>query len=124
MQGPSLNECLESGPCLLPKLFNVLVRFRAYKFGLTSDIKSAFLNVRVSEEDSNFLRFSWVSDIKKIDPEIVTKRYTSVTFGVNSSPFLLNATILIHLEQFLDVHPEVILQFLQDLYMDDSTSGD
>ena len=34
-----------SGPCLLPKLFDILVRFRCWKYALVSDIKSAFLNI-------------------------------------------------------------------------------
>ena len=52
--GPSLNDCLETGHCLLPKIFDILVRFRAYKYGITSDIKSAFLNIRVQEIDRDF----------------------------------------------------------------------
>ena len=28
---PSLNDCLEKGPCLLPLIFDILVRFRAYR---------------------------------------------------------------------------------------------
>ena len=55
--GPSLNDCLETGPCLLPKIFDILTRFRTYKYALTSDIKSAFLNIRVDPEDRDFLRF-------------------------------------------------------------------
>ena len=64
-----------------------------------------------------------IDDIKKLDPEIVAKRFALVMFGVNSSPFLLLVTILFHMTQYENVHPKVIWQFLQDLYMDDSTSG-
>ena len=121
--GPSLNECLEAGPCLLPKLFDLSVRFRSYKYGIISDIKSAFLNIRIAPEDRNFLRFLWVDDIHKAEPEIISKRLTSVVFGINCGPFLLGATILHHMRQYNDVDPEVINQFLEDLYMDDSISG-
>ena len=38
-EGPSLNDCLEKGTNLLPEIINVLLRFRGYKIGLTSDIK-------------------------------------------------------------------------------------
>ena len=47
----SLNDCLEKGPCLLPKIFEILVRFRCYEIAVVSDIKSAFLNIRVDEKD-------------------------------------------------------------------------
>ena len=40
--GPSLNEYLDAGPCLLPKIFDLLVRFRSYRYGMISDIKSVF----------------------------------------------------------------------------------
>ena len=121
--GPSLNDCLETGPCLLPKIFNILVRFRSYKIAITSDIKSAFLNIRVDERDRDYLRFLWIDDIRKDEPEIVAKRFTSVIFGVNSSPFLLSATIETHMKKYLDVSQEFVETFLRDLYMDDSISG-
>ena len=38
-EGPLLNQCLETGPNLLPKLIDISVRFRSYKVALISDIK-------------------------------------------------------------------------------------
>ena len=43
--GPSLIEMLETGPCLLLKHFEILLRGRCHKFLLVSDIQSAFLNI-------------------------------------------------------------------------------
>ena len=79
-KGPSLNECMEMGPCLLPKVFDILVRFRSYKHGIISDIKSAFLNIRVLETFRDFLRFLWINDIKKENPNILLVRFTSVLY--------------------------------------------
>ena len=73
--GPSLNEFLKAGPCLLPKILDILVRFRAYKYGLTSDIKAAFLNIRDVEEDRDFLRFLWISNFVENEPEVVVAFY-------------------------------------------------
>ena len=56
---PSLNDCLMNGPNYIPKLFNVLIRFRSYPIALTSDIKKAFLMIHVAEADRNYLRFLW-----------------------------------------------------------------
>ena len=123
VKGPSLNNCLETGPCLLAKIFDILIRFRSYKYGIISDIKSAFLNIRILERYRDFLRFLWVDDIKKDNPEVVVKRFTSVLFGLNCSPFLLGATITVHMEKFCDVNPELIMRFLNDLYRDDRVSG-
>ena len=54
IEGPSLNQCLETGPNLLPKLIDILIRFRSYKVALISDIKQEFLNVSVKESDCDF----------------------------------------------------------------------
>ena len=113
--GPSLNDCLETGLRLLPRIFNILVRFCSYKIAITSDIKSAFLNIRVDERDRDYLRFRWVDNIKKEEPEIVAKRFTSVIVGVNSSPFLLGVTIETHMKKYLDVFQEFVETFLRDL---------
>ena len=121
--GPSLNDCLETGPCLLPKIFDILTRFQTYKYALTSDIKPAFLNIRVDPEDRDFLRFLWVENIEDLESEVVVKRFTSVIFGVNSSPFLLGGTVIHHMNKFDDIEPEFVETFLSDLYMDDSLSG-
>ena len=52
---PSLNECLYSGPCLLPKIFDILLRFRLRSIGLISDVQQAFLNIEVAEEHRDLL---------------------------------------------------------------------
>ena len=120
--GPSLNECLDAGPSLLPKIFDLLVRFHSYRYGMISDIKSAFLNIGIATEDRDYLRFLWVDDIRKEEPIVISKRLTSVVFGIICGPFLLGATISHHMKQYKDIDPEVIDKFLEDLYMDDSIS--
>ena len=50
-------------------------------------------------------------------------RFTRVTFRVSSSPFLLNATIKYHLEQYLDSYPNTIRCLLQSTYIDDVIAG-
>ena len=55
--------------------------------------------VSIAEKDRDVLRFLWVDDIEKANPEIMVLRLTSVVFGVCSSPFLLNATLKHHIER-------------------------
>ena len=43
--GPSLNEMLETGPCIVFKVFEILLRAIRHKFLLVSDTQSAFLNI-------------------------------------------------------------------------------
>ena len=46
----SLNDVLDPRPCLLPLLFNILLRFRTAKIRLIADIKQAFLQMEVTPQ--------------------------------------------------------------------------
>lgn len=50
-QRPSLNQCLEKGLNLIEEIPNILLRFRTNKIGVISDIKKAFLQISVHEDD-------------------------------------------------------------------------
>ena len=63
---PSLNECLYSGPCMLPAIYDILARFRLGKIGIVSDIQQAFLNVEVAEEHRDLLRFLWYKKFNSV----------------------------------------------------------
>ena len=54
--GPSLNDCLETGPPLQNLLWDVLVRNHLKPVALAADIKQAFLQVRIRPEDRDVLR--------------------------------------------------------------------
>ena len=60
---PSLNQCLNIGPSLIPTIFHMLLRFRWNQIAVTADIKSAILMINIVEHDKDFLRFLWVDDI-------------------------------------------------------------
>ena len=47
----SLNDCLQIGPNFIPKLFNILIKFRSYPIAITADIEKAFLMVGISGSD-------------------------------------------------------------------------
>ena len=121
--GPSLNECLFTGPKFEQRILDILLRFRSYPIALTADIEKAFLMISVSEKDQNVLRFLWVDDIMKPDPDIQVFRFTRVVFGVSSSPFLLNATIDHHLKLFAPANPELVKTLRHSIYVDDVVAG-
>ena len=54
---PSLNDCLNSGPTLQNKLWDVLIQQRAFPVMVSSDIRQAFLQIRVKEAERDVLRF-------------------------------------------------------------------
>ena len=94
--GPSLNDCLHKEP-KFNQLILDLLRFCSYRLGF---IKKAFLMTSVDDHDRDVLRFFWVDDVTKANPNIRAFRFTRVVFRVSSSPFLLNTTIQYHLECF------------------------
>ena len=120
---PSLNECLHVGPKFNQKLLDILIRFQAHCVAVTADIEKAFLVVSIEENDRDALRFLWVHNVQENPPRIRPLRFTRVVFGVSSSPFLLNATIRHHLEQYRKSHPDLIQHLLDSFYVDDLTTG-
>ena len=106
-----------------PKIFDILCRFRCNKIGLIADIKQAFLNVEIADEHRDFLRFLWYDNVNDDDARVIIYRFLRVVFGVNSSPFLLGATVRHHLDKYTTTQPEFVDKFIEDLYVDDSTSG-
>ncbi|XP_076030379.1 uncharacterized protein LOC143018675 [Oratosquilla oratoria] len=77
--GVSLNDCLESGPSLIPDLVEILLRFRRWKIGLTADITKAFLQIRVQRSDQDVHRFLW-----QRGQSIRVMRSVRVPFGADS----------------------------------------
>jgi hypothetical protein len=88
---PSLNDCLESGPPLQNLLWDVIVRNRFKPIALAGDIKQAFLQVRIRQEDRDVLRFHWLVNQNPSDIEVL--RFTRALFGLVQSPFILAGTI-------------------------------
>ena len=59
----SLNSCLYAGPSLLPKIVDVLIRFRFHKIGLVADVEKAFHQISIAEEDRDAFQFLWIDNI-------------------------------------------------------------
>ena len=88
-----------------------------------SDIKSAFLNIRIDESDRDFLRFLWIDNIESEAPSLSVKRFISLLFGLKCSPFILLATVNHHMRKHEIENREFAEKFLLDLYIDDNPTG-
>ena len=73
--GLSLNDCMETGPNLLPNLVEILIRFRRWPIAITADIQKAFLQIAVKRQDRDAHRFLW-----EIDGQIRVMRLVRVPF--------------------------------------------
>ena len=117
--GQSLNSLTDAGPSLLPDLTGLLLRFREFEHAAQADIRKAFFMVSLREEDRPYVRFVWPDS----EGVMTTWRLTKVPFGVNCSPFLLNAVLQTHLRDKREVVSDDernLLDLLgESLYVDD-----
>ena len=95
------------------------------KISIVADIKQAFLQIFVDDNDRDLIRFLWFENINDPGSKIVIYRFTRVVFGLTSSPFLLNATLQHHLSKYLPIADisVYIEKLMRDLYVDDSTKS-
>jgi len=93
-------QVLEIGPSLVNDLCSVLLRFRIHKFTLSTDIEKSFLHVKLHSSDQDFTRFLWLSDPEDAESTLDTYRFKVVLFGSASSPFMLSATLHLHLGKY------------------------
>ena len=116
----SLNDCLDTGPNYIPKLFDILIQFRWHRIAMTADIEKAFLMIHISETD---LRFLWVKDPFKVPYEIVHLRFSRLVFGLRPSPAILGEVLLHHINEYQFKFPELTQQLKNSFYVDDFVAG-
>ena len=79
--------------------------------------------VSVKEDDHDSLKFLWTRNVQEEKPDVIVMRFTRVVFGVNSSPFLLNATINHHMKKYQEVDASFVEKLLSSIYVDDVSPG-
>ncbi|GBM10188.1 hypothetical protein AVEN_258784-1 [Araneus ventricosus] len=73
------------------------------------NIQKAFLQISVSCEDQDAMRFLWIHDDSNLsNPKVQIYRMCHVMFGAKSSPFLLSACIKHHLRKFESEYPKTV----------------
>ena len=89
---------------------------------VAGDLRQAFLQVRIREEDRDATRFHWLRDLES--KEVETLRFTRALFGMSTSPFLLGGVIEQHLNNLQHKYPDTVEEIRGSLYVDDLISGD
>ncbi|UYV75223.1 hypothetical protein LAZ67_12002969 [Cordylochernes scorpioides] len=115
----SLNDCLASGPNVIEQIPAILLKFRENAFGVIADIRKAFLQIEVKEEDRDYLRFLWW----KNNHQIQVFRHKRVVFGVTCSPYLLGAVILHHLKGVSSEFGALPQKLMECLYIDNCVTS-
>ena len=86
---PFINECLQTGFNLIPKLFDVLVCFRSHRIAATAHTEKAFLMISIIPTNHNVLRFLWFQEPTKLDSPILHFCFICVLFDLRPSPTIL-----------------------------------
>lgn len=116
----SLNETLLTGPKLQKDIAVILLNFRLHSIVMTADIKAMYRQVLINRNHYNFQRILWRFSSNEPLKEYFLK---TVTFGVNSSPYLALRTII---QLATDEHENFPLAsniLLSDVYVDDIVTG-
>ena len=94
---PSLNEAAYAGINLMNDLLEILLRIRSDDYLVISDVKSAFLMIRLNkEEDKKRFSILW----KNKEGNLVGYKYNRIVFGYSASPFVLNHVIKHHIRKY------------------------
>ncbi|GFY45995.1 reverse transcriptase domain-containing protein [Trichonephila inaurata madagascariensis] len=81
---PSLNSCLHIGPNLYPEIFDILLRFRLSAVAFNADMKQAFLQIMLNEEDRDVTKFLFSNEPSDESQPLSVNRFTRVLFGISS----------------------------------------
>ncbi|OTF84173.1 hypothetical protein BLA29_009361, partial [Euroglyphus maynei] len=92
-----------------------LINFRIKAIGVISDIQSAFHNIEIQHEHRDFVKFLWLEP----NGRLICYRFNRLPFGLSSSPFILYAVIIHHLQKFEVKFPITVHMVRQGLYVDD-----
>ncbi|GFT02924.1 integrase catalytic domain-containing protein [Trichonephila clavipes] len=98
---------------------------RLNRVAISSDIRQAFLQICLADKHKDFVRFLWTDSNPRIGEKLTLQvyRFNRVIFGVNSSPFLLAATIKYHIEKYNEIHPITVQHLDSFMNVDDWITG-
>lgn len=116
--GISVNDLQVVGPTVQDSLFNILIRFRLYKYIVSGDVEKMYRQVTLRESDRNLQLILWRDNENE---EIRTLQLNTVTYGFASASFLSTRCLWQLGEECSDPKIKTIIQ--KDMYCDDLLTG-
>lgn len=116
----SLNDCFLVGPKLQQDLRHILMRWRGHQYCIISDLVQMYRQIRVHDEDTDYLRILWRSDP---DKAIDHYRMLRLTFGTACAPYLAVKSLQQLAKDEQIKYPNASEITLRDFYMDDLLTG-
>ena len=114
-----INDFLLSGPNVMNKLSDVLIRFRYHKYVMTCDVSNMFLRIKVPPRDSKFLRFFY----RDSHGELKIIEMTSHAFGLTQSPFVVMESVRQSISSSTLCSSTTVEAVLKDSIVDDLLTG-
>lgn len=116
----SLNDMVLPGPKLQNDIAAILLKFRLHSVVLTADIKAMYRQILIDPSCYTFQRILWRFSQNQPLQEYFLK---TVTFGVNSSPYLALRTLLQLADEERETFPVAAEVLASDIYVDDIVTG-
>lgn len=118
--GLSLNDVLLTGPKLQNNICDILLRFRLHNTVFSCDIRQMYRQIKIHPDDQNFQLILW-----RDNPSQPTAMFklTTVTYGMNCSPYLAIKTLHQLAEDEGDLYPRAAHVLKHQSYVDDLICG-
>lgn len=116
----SLNDHLYTGPKLQKDIVTILLRLRLHRIVITADIKMMYRQILLENSDRDYQRIIW-----RFSPQhpVQDYRLSTVTYGLNCSPYLAIRTLLQLANDDGSAFPLAAKALQEDTYMDDIVTG-
>lgn len=116
----SLNDIMLKGCTVQPELFDILCRFRTFKYVVTADIKKMYRQVRINPEQYFFQNILWRDNSEE---KLKCLQLETVTYGTNSAPFLATRCLVYLAQESNITFPLASNAILTQCYVDDILAG-
>lgn len=118
--GFSLNDLTLKGYQVQPDLYDILCRFRSFKYVLTSDIQKMYRQILINPEQRFLLNILW-----RNSPQETLKclELSTVTYGTNCAPFLATRVLQQIAQNNVTEYPLASEALLKMTYVDDCLGG-
>ena len=121
--GMSLNKLLGKGPIFMKTLSSILLRFGERKYGLISDIKNMFFQIRIHPDDRDMLRILWF-DKPDMQGDIVAYQFQVAPYGLKCVPSMAGYALQYTAERNLPkVSDSAVGCLKRDVFVDDVITG-
>ena len=118
--GFSLNDVLYPGPILQSDIIQIILGWRMYKYVFTGDIQKMYWKIMVHENDR---QYQLILFRPRHHDAVSTYQLKTVTFGINSAPFLALRTLQQLSQDCQKIFPLASEILKEEIYVDDILSG-